>query len=164
MPSLVLSLNLVHSLSPPYVFPNRFAVADQIRRDIPRTFPTNSIISTEEGKERLRRVLGAYSERNPTLGYCQSMNFVAGSLLIFMEEENAFWTFAAIIEDILPKDYYTLNLLGCRVDQQMFTQCIKWKLPRIGEHLEATDCVLEPVTCSWFMSCFSRCSTCFVPL
>merc|ERR1712216_43503 len=76
----------------------KYSVADQIRRDLPRTFPTNTIIKSEEGTQRLRRILGAYSERNEALGYCQSMNFIAGTLLMVMEEENAFWTFAAMVE------------------------------------------------------------------
>jgi hypothetical protein len=39
----------------------------------------------------LRRVLVAYSWRNQQVGYAQSMNFVAGTLLIFLDEEEAFW-------------------------------------------------------------------------
>lgn len=99
---------------------------------------------------------GAYSVRNPDIGYCQSMNFVVGILLLYMEEEDAFWSFTGIIEDILPEHYYSDKLLGCRVDQQVFSSCIAWKLPEVAKLLERTETILEPVTCSWFMSCFAN--------
>ena len=35
------------------------------------------------------------------------MNFVAGCLLLFMDEEDAFWSLACIIEDLLPGYYST---------------------------------------------------------
>ena len=37
----------------------------------------------------------------------QGMNFVAGCLLLFMDEEDAFWSLACIIEDLLPGYYST---------------------------------------------------------
>jgi len=39
----------------------------------------------------LQDVLLAYCIHNPTVGYCQGMNFIVGMALIFMEPEDAFW-------------------------------------------------------------------------
>jgi TBC1 domain family member 2A len=64
----------------------KYVVADQISRDLKRTFPFNCIIKSEFGQEKLRRVLGAFSERNERIGYCQSMNFIAAMLLVFYPE------------------------------------------------------------------------------
>lgn len=50
------------------------------------------------GLTSLRRVLRAFCWRNPALGYTQSLNFVAATLLIFMPEEEAFWTLVTIVE------------------------------------------------------------------
>lgn len=132
----------------------KYSVVDQIRRDLPRTFNENVKIKSDIGQDMLRRVLGAYSERNEVLGYCQSMNFIAAILLLVMGEERAFWVFCAIIEDILPEDYYTKSLTGSRVDCKVFDSCISWKLPEVYAHLRDTNAVLEPVTCSWFMCAF----------
>ena len=42
-------------------------------------------------------MLLALSVHLPLVGYCQSMNFLAGFLLLRMEEEAAFWTLEAIV-------------------------------------------------------------------
>jgi hypothetical protein len=39
------------------------------------------------------------------------MNFVAGCLLLFMDEEDAFWSLAVIVEDLLP-GYFALQMLA----------------------------------------------------
>lgn len=40
------------------------------------------------------------------------MGLIASSLLLFVEEENAFWIMVAIVEDLLPASYYSSTLLG----------------------------------------------------
>ena len=42
------------------------------------------------------------------------MNFVAGSLLLLMDEEDAFWSLAVIVEDLLP-GYFSLQMLAPQV-------------------------------------------------
>lgn len=55
----------------------RFEVKGQTHRrdlglqDVHRTFPGHPWLDSEEGKKLLRRVLVAYSWRNPGVGYCQ---------------------------------------------------------------------------------------------
>jgi len=44
---------------------------------VSRTFPTHSYFREEETQAALTRVLSAYAVWNPSLGYCQSMNFIA---------------------------------------------------------------------------------------
>jgi hypothetical protein len=57
----------------------------------------------------LRRILCAYSKRNPLIGYCQGMNFIVARIGKYMlqQEEQAFWIFTSLLENILPIDYYT---------------------------------------------------------
>ena len=67
------------------------AVQEAIDLDVRRTFPDNPRL-TAEFVAKLRRVLLAYARRNPEVAYCQGMNFVAASVLLFLEEEEAaFW-------------------------------------------------------------------------
>jgi hypothetical protein len=125
--------------------------AHEIEKDLHRTFPNNENISSDDGLTVLRRVLIAYSVRNPVVGYCQSMNFIAAVLLMYLDEEQAFWVLAALVEDILPPDYYATSLIGSRVDQQVFETCLAWKLPGMHKHFKKSGMLLEPVTVSWLL-------------
>lgn len=51
--------------------------ADQIRVDLPRTFPEN--IFFDQYKASLFNVLIAYSLNNKDVGYCQGLNYIAGT-------------------------------------------------------------------------------------
>ena len=68
---------------------------------------------------QLRNILTAYAKRNPTMGYCQGQNFIVGHILRYLQEEEAFWLYCCLIEDILPIDYY-LSMVGILVDQKIF--------------------------------------------
>ena len=60
----------------------------------------------------MRRLLDAYSHRNPATGYCQSMNFIAASLLLHMPEPRAFWAFCCLLELALPDGLHASQLHG----------------------------------------------------
>ncbi|CAM9847545.1 unnamed protein product, partial [Ascophyllum nodosum] len=49
-----------------------------------RTFPNQRLFRSKSGpgQNMLANVLKAYIKSNPDVGYCQGMNFVAGSLLL----------------------------------------------------------------------------------
>ena len=73
--------------------------------DIHRTFPEDKSF-TEEKIQSLKNILIAYSRRNCTLGYCQGFNYIVGKLLkVIKDEENVFWIFVQILENILPINY-----------------------------------------------------------
>ena len=73
----------------------------QIEKDLPRTFP-KGVPGCSTKKTMLRRVLAAYALRNPSVGYCQGLNFVAGMLLKSgMDEEDAFYSLCTVVEDVL---------------------------------------------------------------
>ncbi|XP_004497446.1 uncharacterized protein [Cicer arietinum] len=96
----------------------------QIEKDIPRTFPGHPALD-ENGRNSLRRLLLAYARHNPSVGYCQAMNFFAGLLLLLMPEENAFWTFVGIIDDYF-EGYYTEEMIESQVDQLVFEELVTW--------------------------------------
>lgn len=108
----------------------------QIELDLHRTFSAEDIIFDETSEDKMRRVLSAYIKRNPTVGYCQGLNFIVAVLLHQLEEEEAFWVLCQIIESLLPLDYYNM-MTGVIVDQKCFDELLLENFPEIHEHLES---------------------------
>ena len=88
---------------------------NQIELDLKRTFPNEPPQMVENTIVPLRNVLTTFIKRNPTIGYCQGMNFIVGNLLKHLNEQESFWIFTCICENILPLDYYS-DMLGILVD------------------------------------------------
>ena len=67
-----------------------------IKKDINRTVQRGQ--TNEAELKMLGNVLTAFSRRNPYVGYCQGLNFVAYFLLTMQfSEEEAFWLLSEII-------------------------------------------------------------------
>ncbi|KAI0882960.1 RabGAP/TBC [Annulohypoxylon maeteangense] len=174
---------------------------EAVERDLHRTFPDNvkfrssqpsntsrdnpqspkddgstSTLAEMPMISSLRRVLHAFAIYNPRIGYCQSLNFLAGLLLLFVEtEEQAFWLLNIITRVYLPGTHET-SLEGANVDLGVLMSSLRESMPhvwaKIGGELDGTDAVwpkawkhrrksestrLPPITLcmtAWFMSCF----------
>ncbi|KAI5967944.1 hypothetical protein CANMA_002712 [Candida margitis] len=156
-----------------------------IERDLFRTFPDNVYFNSSISKDvshssdvsyvreetklikSLRRVLTAFAHYQPQIGYCQSLNFLAGLLLLFMDEERSFWMLVILTEKIIP-NVHSADLEGVHTDQGVLMLCVKEYLPSLwdilgtnfeGERLKEDNILarLPPVTLvtsSWFMSLF----------
>jgi hypothetical protein len=97
-----------------------------------RTFPEHAYFQPSgQGEASLRRVLQAFALHNNDIGYCQSLNFLAGMMLIFMQEVDVFWLLLTVIERLLPTDYYTKTMVGTYVDQYVLMHIVKKCLPKV---------------------------------
>eukprot|EP00898_Chlorokybus_atmophyticus_P001812 jgi/Chlat1/2631/Chrsp178S02475 len=129
----------------------------QIENDLRRTFPGHAWINSEKTLSELRRVLLAYALRNPKVGYCQSMNFVAALLLLVAgEEEGAFWLLAALVETVLAENTYARDLRGTRIEQRVLAELLQEKMPRLAQHLEQVGCDIAFVSTEWFLCLYSK--------
>ncbi|GMP22811.1 hypothetical protein CsSME_00000659 [Camellia sinensis var. sinensis] len=124
----------------------------QIEKDLPRTFPGHPALD-ENGRNALRRLLTAYARHNPSVGYCQAMNFFAGLLLLLMPEENAFWTLVGIIDDYFD-GYYSEEMIESQVDQLVFEELVRERFPKLVNHLDYLGVQVAWVTGPWFLSIF----------
>ncbi|XP_062092808.1 uncharacterized protein LOC133798509 isoform X2 [Humulus lupulus] len=124
----------------------------QIEKDLPRTFPGHPALD-EDGRNALRRLLTAYARHNPSVGYCQAMNFFAGLLLLLMPEENAFWTLMGILDDYFD-GYYSEEMIESQVDQLVFEELVRERFPKLVNHLDYLGVQVAWVTGPWFLSIF----------
>ncbi|KAJ9578238.1 hypothetical protein L9F63_005537 [Diploptera punctata] len=129
----------------------------QIEKDLLRTMPANACFShlDSTGIPRLRRVLRGLAWLYPEIGYCQGTGMVASSLLLLMEEEDAFWMLSTIVEDILPASYYSSTLLGIQADQRVLRNMICNYLPDVDVTLKEHDIELSLITLHWFLTLFA---------
>nr|XP_046249384.1 TBC1 domain family member 2B [Scatophagus argus] len=128
----------------------------QIELDLLRTLPNNKHYASPSaaGIQKLRNVLMAFSWRNPDIGYCQGLNRLAAIALLYLDQQDAFWTLIAIVEVFMPRDYYTKTLLGSQVDQRVFKDLMSEKLPRLHAHFEHYKVDFSLITFNWFLVVF----------
>ncbi|KAI0076001.1 TBC-domain-containing protein [Panus rudis PR-1116 ss-1] len=135
------------------------AVLREIEKDVGRTMPLNVFFGrVGAGVSKLRRVLTAYSRRNPAVGYCQGMNLVTSTLLlVHADEEEAFWVLSAIIEKLLPEDFFSPSLLSSRACPLVLQDYVQELLPKLHTHLTHLGVDLPAICFSWFLSLFTDC-------
>ncbi|KAI0185933.1 GTPase activating protein [Xylaria flabelliformis] len=126
---------------------------DEIEKDLNRSLPEYPGFQSEEGINRLRRVLTAYSWINPDVGYCQAMNIVVAALLIYMSETQAFFLLSALCDRLVP-GYYSSTMYGTLLDQKVFESLVEKTMPILWEHLVKSDVQLSVVSLPWFLSLY----------
>lgn len=137
---------------------DQLMTSKQIEKDLLRIMPTNACFSSSNstGVPRLRRILRAVAWLFPDIGYCQGTGVIAASLLLYMEEEDAFWMMATIVEDILPASYYSSTLIGIQADQRVMQTLIANYLTAVDETLKCHDIELSLITLHWFLTIFAN--------
>jgi TBC1 domain family member 6 len=173
---------------------------DMIERDLHRTFPDSIKFKPDRSEQHifsdalpgknirpqrspsngetrivgsLRRVLQAFAIHNPSIGYCQSLNFLAGLLLLMLNEneEKSF----ILLEVITNVEFPGMHAKVLEtVDIGVFLMCVQESMPHVwakindvveddrpaqsrgrlppplGPRLPTVHLALTP----WFMSCF----------
>lgn len=114
--------------------------------------PLNPPANEPLGISRLRRVLVAYAWHNPVIAYCQSMNIVVAALLLYMSEEEAFYTLITLVEYL--EEYWTREMMGAIVDMLVLKDVLKQKRPTLVNHLESLQLDYSIAALPWFMCLF----------
>lgn len=127
---------------------------EAIERDLDRTFPDNvhfrpdPTLENPDGKtdeeprivQDLREVLQCFALNNPGIGYCQSLNFIAGLLLLFMKQDNerVFILLTIITQTHLP-GAHARSLANTEVNVLMML--IREYLPKVWASINDTDLI-----------------------
>ncbi|KAG6822886.1 hypothetical protein H0H92_012176, partial [Tricholoma furcatifolium] len=138
-------------------------VVGEIEKDVGRTMLLNVFFGRWKGGGEIAEgagyVLptGGY-RRNPAVGYCQGMNLITSTLLlVHADEEEAFWTLAAIVERIFPEDFFASSLLPSRACPLVLLDYVQEQLPKLYAHLTELGVDLPAICFSWFLSLFTDC-------
>ncbi|GAA5937064.1 hypothetical protein JCM1841_002790 [Sporobolomyces salmonicolor] len=131
----------------------RSASTDDIEKDLHRSLPEYSAYQDDKGIDTMRRVLTAYAWSNPALGYCQAMNLITASFLIYMSEEQCFWCLTILCDRMLP-GYYSPSMYGTVLDQRVFEHLVQRCLPSLHEHFVRADIQLSVASLPWFLSLY----------
>jgi hypothetical protein len=92
------------------------------------------------------------------VGYCQGMNLITSTLLlVHADEEEAFWMLAAIVERILPEDFFSPSLLPSRACPLVLLDYVQEYTPKLHAHLTELGVDLGAICFSWFLSLFTDC-------
>ena len=132
-------------------------IENQIYLDIYRTFPEDENFKKEK-IESLKNVLIVYSRRNCSLGYCQGFNYIVGKILkVVKNEENAFWIFTQIIENILPINYYC-DSVGIIIDNNILFKKLECFNKTLMNHFMKYkfELLIKNILYKWLICLFSQ--------
>jgi len=118
-----------------------FVDIDSIMKDINRTFPKHSFFHERLGKgqKSLFNVLKAISMYHNKSGYVQGMGYITACLLIYMNEEDAFWTMVSILERSKHSKYFDKGMPGLWQSFYVFQKLLRDKAPKVHKHMTSLN-------------------------
>ena len=124
--------------------------------DVARTFPENKYFQPgSDGSTILYRVLDAVSSKDPTLGYVQGMNLVAGSLLFHSDGTLAYILMDAFLKEYGLREVYSNNLAGMHRKLEIIYCLIKEKLPELACVFDKHGIRVDMFASNWIIGLFS---------
>jgi len=128
-----------------------------IDADLRRSFPNNEIqqkIDTPEKLSCLYNVLHAYSVLDKNVTYCQGMNYIVAVLLIYMEEEAAFWTLVNLMFHYGMAGLYRDDVATLADYIAAFDKVAKQQYPEIAHHFEEQMFEANSYITEWFTTLY----------
>ncbi|CBZ55726.1 TBC1 domain family, member 10C, related [Neospora caninum Liverpool] len=128
-----------------------------IARDINRTFPKHVLFRDmhQKGQQALFNVLKAYAIFNPDVGYCQGMGFLSGILLMYMNEEDAFYMLVCLLHKYNMQGLFTPGLPTLEKYFFQFQRLFQKHMPRLSVHFRNEGVESSMYLSSWMMTLFS---------
>ncbi|KAJ0001763.1 hypothetical protein NQD34_001559, partial [Periophthalmus magnuspinnatus] len=130
----------------------------QIDLDINRTFRKHVMFMERFGvkQQSLFYVLAAYSVYNTEVSYCQGMSQIAALLLMFMNEEDAFWALTQLLTDHkhAMHGFFVPGFPKLQRFQSHHDQVLSKLLPKLKRHMDREQMSTGIYSTKWFMQCF----------
>ncbi|XP_036440368.1 USP6 N-terminal-like protein isoform X1 [Colossoma macropomum] len=130
----------------------------QIDLDVNRTFRNHIMFMDRFGvKQRsLFHVLTAYSVYNTEVSYCQGMSQIAAILLMYMNEEDAFWALSQLLTDQkhAMHGFFIPGFPKLQRFQNHHDQILSKLMPKLKKHLDKEQMSTGIYSTKWFLQCF----------
>ncbi|XP_035507684.1 USP6 N-terminal-like protein [Morone saxatilis] len=130
----------------------------QIDLDINRTFRNHIMFMDRFGvkQQSLFHVLSAYSVYNTEVSYCQGMSQIAALLLMYMNEEDAFWALSQLLTDQKHgmHGFFVPGFPKLQRFQTHHDQIISKLVPKLKKHLDREQMSAGIYSTKWFLQCF----------
>ncbi|XP_054472030.1 USP6 N-terminal-like protein [Anoplopoma fimbria] len=130
----------------------------QIDLDINRTFRNHIMFMDRFGvkQQALFHVLSAYSVYNTEVSYCQGMSQIAALLLMYMNEEDAFWALSQLLTNHKHgmHGFFVPGFPKLQRFQAHHDQIISKLIPKLKKHLDREQMSAGIYCTKWFLQCF----------
>ncbi|XP_072948592.1 uncharacterized protein plx [Epargyreus clarus] len=125
--------------------------------DLGRTFPKHSYFASALGPGQLAlyNILKAYSLLDPDVGYCQGLSFVAGVLLLHMEEAEAFILLRHLMFRRGLRKQYLPDMSALQVQLYQLSRLLRDHEPELHARLEALDISPALYAAPWMLTLFT---------
>uniref|UniRef100_G3N822 USP6 N-terminal-like protein n=1 Tax=Gasterosteus aculeatus aculeatus TaxID=481459 RepID=G3N822_GASAC len=130
----------------------------QIDLDVNRTYRDHVMFMHryDVKQQALFHVLTAYSMYNTEVGYCQGMSQITALLLIYMNEEDAFWALVKLLSG--PKHamhgFFIPGFPKLMRFQEHHDRLLRKMMPKLKQHLDNQEVLTSLYTMKWFFQCF----------
>uniref|UniRef100_A0A1A7WWS4 USP6 N-terminal-like protein n=1 Tax=Iconisemion striatum TaxID=60296 RepID=A0A1A7WWS4_9TELE len=130
----------------------------QIDLDVNRTYREHIMFMNryDVKQQALFHVLAAYSLYNTEVGYCQGMSQITALLLIYMNEEDAFWALVRLLsgQKHTMHGFFVPGFPKLMRFQEHHDRILKKMIPKLKHHLDNQEVFTSLYTMKWFFQCF----------
>ncbi|CAL8331646.1 unnamed protein product [Merluccius merluccius] len=125
--------------------------------DLGRTFPTHPYFQAQLGAGQLSlyNLLKAYSLLDPEVGYCQGLSFIAGVLLLHLEEEQAFDMLKFLMYDMGLRKQYRPDMIILQIQMYQLSRLLHDYHRDLYSHLELQEIGPSLYATPWFLTVFA---------
>ncbi|XP_071786587.1 TBC1 domain family member 1-like [Asterias amurensis] len=125
--------------------------------DLGRTFPTHPYFANPLGRGQLSlfNLLKAYSLLDTDVGYCQGLSFVAGVLLMHMDEEQSFEMLVYLMFSLGFRRQYKPDMIALQIQMYQLSRLLHDFHKRLYDHLEQNEIGPSLYAAPWFLTLFA---------
>lgn len=131
---------------------------NQIDMDINRCFRSHILYEGRysDGQSALFNILRAYSIHDKEVGYCQGMCEIAALFLMFMPEENAFWTLVEFLngQNFAMRAIFLPGFPALHVSLYCHDELIRLNLPKLHAKFQDQNITSVMYATKWFITLF----------